>query len=173
MNIPEFTIEKKTVECYKMRSKSGIWADITIDASENTGRIQIASDYGSWQYYWGACGCAFKEFLCGLDKHYVAGKFGASKWFDSTKTVAEYRAVIKENIKDGYISKKKGIDALAELQCLEESSCKEEFCSNLNDCSEIMRLYDHCPSLIYGIDPAFENFWNNTWISFVDYLKVK
>ena len=106
MKTENMTIEKTTVECYRLRHSSGMWADITIDANKETGRIQIASDYGSWQNYWGSCGKPFKLFLQSLDKYYVAGKFGASKWFDAVKTVAEYRAVIKENIKDGYISKK-------------------------------------------------------------------
>lgn len=169
----KFTITKTTVECYKIRHLSGMWSDITIDAKEETGRIQIASDYGEWQFYWGSCGMPFKKFLASLDKHYVAGKFGASRWFDSIKTVAEYRAVIKENVKDGYLTKQKGIKALAELQCLEESSCKEEFCSNLsNDCDEIMKLYDHCPSLVYGIDPSFENFWTKLWPVFINELTI-
>ncbi len=168
----KFSINKTSVELYKIRHESGFcWADITIDANGTTGRISIASDYGSWQYYWGACGESFKKFLCGLDKSYIAGKFGADKWFDSEKTVAEYRRVIKENINDGYISKKKGIEALAELQCLEESSCKEEFCRHLEDCSEIMRLYDHCPSLVYDIEPSFENFWIKLWPILIEQLQ--
>jgi hypothetical protein len=170
MKTKTFTIEKSAVECYKIRN-SEVWADITIDANESTGRIQIASDYGSWQYYWGACGKPFKQFLTELDKYYAASKFGASRWFDSEKTVAEYRAVIKENANDGYISKKKKIDALAELQCLEESSCKEEFCRNLEDCSEIMRIYDHCPALVYGIDPSFDKFWSILWPVFINHIK--
>ncbi len=173
MKISEFTIEKSTVDCYKLRSTSGMWADITIDDNGTKGRIQIASDYGSWQNYWGACGVDFKSFLCGLDKHYVAGKFGANRWFDAEKTITEYRTVIKENIKDGYISKQKGISVLSELQSLEESSCQEEFYRNLEDCSGIMKLYDHCPSLIYGIDPRFNNFWDNIWPIFIDAIKPK
>ena len=52
----ELTVTKSTVEVYKIRSNEFAWADITIDASGNKGRISIASDYGSWQNYWGACG---------------------------------------------------------------------------------------------------------------------
>ena len=78
----KFTTTRSTVECYKIRSDRGLWADITIDANGKAGRVQIASDYGSWENYWGACGSEFKEFLCGLDIDYAAGKFGESKWFD-------------------------------------------------------------------------------------------
>jgi hypothetical protein len=173
MKTEKFTIEKTTIECFKMRSPSGTWADISIDANGKAGRIQIASDYGSWQFYWGACGCEFKEFLCGLDKHYVAGKFGASKWFDSEKTLSEYRAVIKENFNDGYINKEVNDDALAELQQLDGCNDRGEFCRILNDCDEIMRIYDHCPALVYGIDPGFENFWTKIWPRFIEYLKTK
>lgn len=47
-------IEKTQIELYKVRLDGGQgWADISIDAKEKSGRIQIASDWGAWQYYWG------------------------------------------------------------------------------------------------------------------------
>lgn len=166
----KFTITKTTVECFKIRHSSGTWADITIDAKEETGRIQIASDYGAWQFYWGSCGMPFKEFLASLDKHYVAGKFGCARWFDAVKTVAEFQRVIEEDINDGYLNASKGADALDELELLKNSSDQNEFCMTLNDCGQIMKLYDHCPSLIYGIDPSFENFWTKLWPVFIEQI---
>ena len=170
MKDESFTIEKTTVECYKLRNRS-TWADITIDAKEETGRIQIASDYGHWQFYWGSCGLPFKKFLISLDRHYVAGKFGAGKWFDPVKTIAEYKEVVKANIDDGYLNKLDGEEAIGEIDQLLDYTDRSEFCRVLEDCSQIMKIYDHCPALIYGIDPQFENFWSKIWPVFVDQIK--
>ncbi len=74
----KYKITKSTCEVYKLRHECGMyWADITLDCGEKSGRIQIASDYGTWQNYWGCCGCSFKEFLTRLDVEYTAGKFRA------------------------------------------------------------------------------------------------
>ena len=74
----KYTVTKSTCEVYKLRHECGMyWADITLDCASKSGRIQIASDYGSWQNFWSCCGCSFKEFLTRLDMQYTAGKFGA------------------------------------------------------------------------------------------------
>lgn len=79
-------IKEDKVEIYRLRnvgiSKSN-WADIMIDTQEGSecGRIVIISDWGSWKYYWGACGCPFKVFLVELKDtpHYAAQKLGGVK----------------------------------------------------------------------------------------------
>jgi hypothetical protein len=53
-----------------------MWANFTIDAIEETGRIIVSSCYCNFQNYWGACGCCFKEFLTTLDMDYVAKNVG-------------------------------------------------------------------------------------------------
>src|SRR5665648_835244 len=98
MNEENFTIEKTTVECYKIRHKSGMyWADITIDSLGKQGRISISSDYGNYANFWGACGCEFKEFLTGLNLGYAAGKFGADRWFDLDATLKGYKRDLIEH----------------------------------------------------------------------------
>lgn len=167
-----FSIKKSTVECYKIRHSSGMyWADITIDSKENTGRISIASDYGSWQNYWNACGEPFKKFLIGLNMDYVAGKFGCSKWFNSKKTIEEFRASIIENIDNGDLSKEDGKEAFEELQLLEATTNHDEFYRILEDCNHIMKLYDYMPSFVYEIEPLFKNFWELIWPEFVKEIK--
>lgn len=85
----KFSINKNTVEQYKIRHSSGsCWADIVLDSGDGCGRIQIASDFGDWQYYWGSCGCSFKKFLTEIDMGYFAGKVGESDWFDIDATGA-------------------------------------------------------------------------------------
>lgn len=42
------------------------WAVITVN--ERTGMLQIASDWGNWQFRWACPGEPFKTFLVGLDR---------------------------------------------------------------------------------------------------------
>ena len=98
---PNYTITKSNIELYKFRKENGDeWADITIDENGTTGRISIASNWGSWQNYWDFCGRSFKEFLtklnCEYDCEYVANKFGVGRCFDLEKTINFYKNNIIE-----------------------------------------------------------------------------
>jgi hypothetical protein len=164
MEAGNFSIKKEIVECYKIRHSTGkYWADITIDAKEQTGRIQIASDFGSYQNYWGACGCNFKDFLAKLDIEYAAGKFGANKHFDSEKTLKNFKASVLEYRRNGDMSKENARDIFNEIKELEEYIYENEFYINLNNSHALMRFFDWCPHLSYSIHPQFINFWKYIW----------
>jgi len=169
----KFTIKKTTVECYKIRHESNsYWADITVDANESTGRIQIASDFGSWENYWGACGKSFKSFLISLNIDYVAGKFGADKWFDEVATIKQFKREVLEYRKDDSITAEVARKIWNEIIDLEEvGSYENEFSMRLFNGEEIMRFYDYCPHLIRDISPLFRRFWNEIWPVFVEELK--
>lgn len=154
----ELTITKSQVEVYKIRSNEFAWADITIDASGNKGRISIASDYGSWQNYWGACGESFKQFLQGLNIDYAANKFGADRWFDLDGTIK----YLEERIQD-YSTGDDKEGLLNELNDLKDTSGKEEFIHVIQNCDSIMEMEDHMPDLNYSIEPSFKSFWNELW----------
>lgn len=168
METVKFTITKTQIECYKIRSGKGAWADITIDAQGNTGRIQIASDYGSWQYYWGACGERFKRFLADLDIYYAAGKFGEGNWFDLDKTIENLKSRIKEYSAD-YPEKK--AELKSELKELKDSSCKEEFVAKMWQSPEILEMEGHNPEMITDVSPSFKKFWEVLWPVFIEELK--
>ncbi|WP_405329522.1 hypothetical protein [Leeuwenhoekiella sp. LLG6367-2.1] len=162
------TISKKTIELYKIRGEHGIYADISIDDSgNNAGRIQIASDYGSWENYWGACATSFKQFLIGLDIHYTAGKFGADRWFDLDATIES----LKDQIKDYTRDKLELRELNSELSSLKNCSCKEEFIAVMQGCESLMDMTNHCPDLCTDISPAFKSFWLNLWPAFINELK--
>lgn len=163
-----YSIEKSTVECYKIRHSSGMyWADVTIDSQGTKGRIQIASDYGSYQNYWGACGTNFKDFLSRLNIEYAADKFGADRWFDLDKTIASLRIRISENIDN-----KEEISKFAEeLIQLNNSSCLEEFVSIMHDCHNIMDFECGTPDITYGITPQFKKFWKHVWPILLEQFK--
>lgn len=163
-----YSIEKSTVECYKIRHSSGMyWADITIDCQGKTGRIQIASDYGDYQRYWGACGTDFKDFLSRLNIEYAADKFGADRWFDLDKTIACLKARIADNIEDEE-ERKEFADELIQLN---NSSCLEEFCAIVRDCEKIWEFEDGTPEICYSITPQFKNFWKHVWPILLEQFK--
>jgi hypothetical protein len=70
-------VSKATAEVYHLREAGThkTWADIYIhETSEKSGALLIRSDFGSWDYYWGACGHGFKKFLIGLNDSYFSEK---------------------------------------------------------------------------------------------------
>ena len=167
----ELTLTKSTVECYKIRSsKNSNWADITIDSNGSTGRIQIASDYGDWQRYWGACGSSFKEFLTKLNIEYAADKFGADNYFDLDKTINSLKSQIEEFCESESADIKQ--ELLNELKILEkESSCKEEFVHKMWDSPKLLEMTDNSPDLCMSITPLFKRFWDEMWPTFIQELK--
>jgi hypothetical protein len=169
----DYSITKSTVECYKIRSTSihNGWADITIDSKGTTGRIQIASDYGDWQYYWGACGMPFKEFLISLGKDYLAGKFGEDNYFDYNRTIRQYKKDILDYRKDETISAEAARDMWDELENLITYGEREFSVGLWVDCPKLMVFYDNTPTLHRTISPMFELFWNKLWLPFMDELK--
>jgi len=162
-------ITKTTIECYKIRLDNGTYADITIDENGNAGRIQIASDYGDWQNYWGACSTPFKEFLAGLDIHYAASKFGASGWFDLYKTISNLKIRIKE-----YTTDEEEIAALEnELHDLEDSTDKDEFVHKMWYSDKLLEMENSSPDLVMTNHPGFVNFWEKLWPIFIEQIKTE
>jgi hypothetical protein len=175
MDTTKFTLTKSTVECYKIRHASGMyWADITIDAKDKTGRIQIASDYGDWQYYWGACGCPFKQFLTELGIDYVAGKFGEGSHFDEEKTIRHYKQYTIEQRKTDDLSAAEAREIWEDIKFLTNNGSDklDEFCNTMyNECHALMYFFNHQPDTIKIISPQFRMFWDNIWAFFVAALK--
>jgi len=172
-----FSLTKTAVECYKIRQQGGLlWADIVVDASESAGRIQIASDYGSWEKYWGSgtvwdcrnCGGnGFKKFLTGLDIHYAAGKFGEGRWFNQEATINGLKKSVKEY--DG-TKREKGV-MVNEIASLEYCMNQNTFIHMAYDCKTLHKLWDSGPDIETGISPSFLNFWEKLWPVFIDELK--
>lgn len=170
----EFTITKTQCELYKIRHKSGMyWADITLDYEGNTGRIQIASDYGSWQNYWGACGSSFKEFLTKLDIYYTAGKFGTDDWFDLDSTLSSMRNNIKEAVNNKELSKSESKELLQEVESLEQCSSIHEYRDMIyHDCDKLYSFFDAADfPCKKDVSPSFKRFWNEAWAVFINQIK--
>lgn len=168
---PKFSITKSKVECYKIRHTSGMyWADITIDSNGTTGRIQVASDYGDWQNYWGACGCLFKQFLTEIDMHYTAGKFGESKWFDEQKTIQVYKQTIIEWRRNDDIDAERAREMWTEISNLNSSDETAFAYQVMGDCPSFYQ-YSETPEMYHSVSPQFRSFWKNVWPVFINLIK--
>lgn len=166
-------ISKSQVEVYKIRGlKHGAWADITIDANGTTGRISIASDYGSWERYWGACGCSFKEFLCDLDIHYTAGKFGVGNSFDVTATIHEWKRHVFDDRRNEYIDAEKARELYDEINRIgDEAPGLEGVKYMLWNSDHLMNFFGGTPPIQTTIDRSFVRFWDEVWTPFKQELK--
>lgn len=175
MEKKEFKITKSTTELYKIRHESGMyWADIIVDDQDKRGRIQIASDYGSWQNYWGDCGCSFKEFLTKIDIGYFAGKVGEQDWFDQEATHSKIKQDIIESRKDDNIS---AVDARELWDSVNDMfldvANKEGYCHYAYDNNLLWKFYQEPCAFpcITGSSPQFRQFWKEPWQAFIKRLK--
>lgn len=172
----EFKTEVSTVECYKIRRTDGVgyWADINLDLSENGIRIQIASDFGSWQYYWGTPSEDKVKFLAGLDKYYMAGKFGCDKVEDLEKTVLFYKKQVIDFRREEILDAEKARAIWKDIQTLESEAPPLTMASfiyyNLNN---LTSFFIDGLDVVTVIDPGFQRFYEIVWPVFIGQLKER
>lgn len=170
-----FSVTAEQVTCYKVRHSSGFyWADITARVGDHSIGLQISSDFGDWQYYWGATGDDVAAFLKRLGIDYVADKFGADRQFDSDGTIKDLREQLKDYFKyeDGKDIKvkdkrRKCFTALKELEELgdrEESLFQHMYFSSVLSDILGVEYFD----VRRRITPQFADFWKHLWPVFVE-----
>lgn len=165
-NASPFTVEKSTVELYKIRHKSGCyWADITIDAHERGGRICIASDFGNWQNYWGAAGPDFKTFLGEISKDYAATKFGVEEWLDVEGSVKLWKELLLGRRRDEAIDADEARAVYEEIEGLanEDHRSLAVAFANTSFLSPFICRACGMPEFAYKPDPRFTRFWKELW----------
>lgn len=164
--------QKGTAEVYVFTEMGhGLWAKFTVEDLGSRGRLSIASDLGDWQQGWGACGESFKSFLTHLDIGYVAGKFGADRWFDAERTIKNYRADVLESRRSG-LSKETARSIWNEIKTLAGGyQGKNEFAFALYETEYLFRYYNNCPEMYETISPHFHRFWKECWPPFIAELK--
>ena len=169
----QYSIKKSLSQVYKFRRpQASYWADITLDDNGTCGRIQIASDFGAWQYYWGACGCPLKEFLIGLNYHYVAGKFKVEEDFFEDETILRYKKDLLAERRNEGISQQDARLVYDEIQSLYQILTAIGFEHHIVDhCPNLYEFYDYIPPMVMKKQRLFEMFWNSVWQVFVAELK--
>lgn len=166
--IAEPKIEKSQCERYSIRlPKMEGWSEIML--IESTGLVSIASDYGSWSYFWSHHGCkSLKHFLLQIDKHYAWEKFtNAKRTYDHYKTVQDLKEVITQRHIDGLISKDKADNLLF---CADSADSAEDLVRDNDLCEELgfVAAYLH-----YEMDAQFSMFYDRLWTPFKDFLKTE
>jgi hypothetical protein len=161
-----FNVTKSTIELYKIRHASGCyWADITIDANGRTGRISIASDYGNWSNYWGACGSDFKTFLAEIGYDYAASKFDVSEWVDVAGTIQLWKELVCGRRRDDTIVAEEARAIWRDIESM-ASETRHDLLSAFDNTSFLSRfIYKACgmPEFAYEPDPRFKSFWKQVW----------
>ena len=171
-----YNISTTKTETYKIRWKGegyGYWADITLDPNETGGRIQIASDFGNWQSYWGStgkCDNSFKRFLCRIDIEYTAGKFGCSRYFYKDATLDMWEQQYNE---DPFTDQEKHKEFQEEMNVMREEAPSDNggfFTFVYSNCPTIISYFER-PDTLTGIEPRFKSFWKHMWPVFIEQIK--
>ena len=166
-------ITQYKVDVYKIDCPAG-WANITIDASEQQGRISIASSHGNWSNYWGHCRMPFEEFLCGINMEYAADKFGCGSYLDCGATIQEIKRDLLELRRNNpnAISRETARDAWEDIYSLEGIDSADHFYTTYYYTETLSTiLSSDCPTIHTSVHPQFEYFWESIWGHFVTYLK--
>jgi len=169
----QYDITTKPATLYQIRPKKGSgWANITIyehQSKLNGGDLSIQSDWGDWQYRWNNCGESFKEFLCGINLDYMAGKFGVDKHFDFEATVRNWRQQVDDN-EDYWDDDTFILRVRMDINSIEPST-KDGVIHQVYNCNALMDFHGGTPDLCYVIQPQFLTFWNGIWQGFIEHLK--
>ena len=165
-------VTKQNVVVYQLRELGrGGWADITIDEGEKSGRISIASDWGNWSNYWGACGESFIDFICDLDIHYFAGKVGMNRWIDADATMRSWKRQVLEARRREDIEADEAKEIYIEFMELQDCSGRELITAAYEK-EYIGKFFEYQMDTIYDIDPSFKSFWEHAYLPFIEYLKA-
>ncbi len=168
----EYTVEKSTVECYKLRMPDGMYyADITIDCEGKAGRISIASDFGNWSTYWGSAGPSFKEFLLEINMDYFASKVGEDNKLNFERTIFGYKRLIRELRREENIGQQTAREMYDALDDMEEFDTEEAFCNEMYRHKALHELIDGYPDVITEVGIGFRRFWDGPWKIFKEEIK--
>jgi hypothetical protein len=169
-------VTQSTIQLYQLRNiDNGGWADISIDEGKNSGRISIASDWGTWQYYWNSCGKPFKQFLIDLrnDMPYVAGKMNADRWFDFDATIKKLKEDVLVSRRNEQIDKEQARLIYDEIKEI-DNACS---ISDRNHFYDLLATSDNLSEWRYDaetetdVTPQFKAFWQKAFLPFLTYLE--
>lgn len=168
-------ITQNNIQLYELRDiGNGRWADIVIQEGENSGRISIASDFGSWQYYWNSCGKPFKQFLIDLrsNMHYVAGKMNADRWFDFDATIKKLKEAVLVSRRNDSIEKEKARLIYNEIKGIEkEYPSSKKYFNDLYYKSDYLSYWNYEFDAETDVEPQFKAFWQKAFLPFLTHLE--
>lgn len=164
-------ITKNIIEEYRFEENNN-FAEFILKPIDNTGTLIINSSFGTWSYYWGACGMKFKDFLISMqyDRDYLMSKL-SSKVFSLDLTISNIQYdIVKSNFTNDI---KKTL--LNELSVLVKNSSYDgkDFMINYNNyCHKIKyHIYQNdYPSSGADYPNDIKNFYEIFWNEFIIFL---
>lgn len=169
-------IVKKTAEVYELRDGFA-WGHIALVINGETVDVVINSDYGSYAYFWTACGKDPKVFLCQVDMHYAMNKLTSGKMYepDTDKYQSEIKELIIRRRRDGYLDQHQAREAWDGLLAIIDEYGNgdvlfHELISSDWWGSVFFNDFDNLPSA-ERVKPQVSGFWEKIWIPFTQELK--
>lgn len=171
------TVTKSSdLELYQIRGKNFEgWADIVLIIRDKTVSVMIASDYGSFSYYWGACGFDPKQFLISLNWDYAMKNLSDYKNYisDPEANDRKVKRLIIEARRNGSLNNLTARDAWEELTELDSCRNYDLYINELVSSEyfeEVFGEYEHLPDEKTRC-PCCVEFWEKCWIPFTNQLK--
>lgn len=174
------TVTKEAADCYAVRNQHE-WARIFIQGGQATdsrgeprtwGFISVISPFGNFGHYFSHCGPGrFEDFLAGLDRSYLMGKFmglGVTVFDEPETTKALKRLIIQKRWE-------KSIEANEARELFDAVVSVAAECCGRDD---YMRALERdCPSRFWDwelyevacttVNPQARAFWDQIWTPFV------
>lgn len=165
-------INKKISTIYSIKnSEFNTYADINVEFGEQMAKVLINSDFGVFGYNWFHTGKNPKKFLTEIDFHYTMRKFVGDSLYelDVEKTISKIKKNIlylRRNLEINKLEARECFDILKNNDFYDLDSIYTNFLNN-----EIFNII--LPDLDYPKKNCkkYENFWNQLWIPFCDFLK--
>ena len=170
-------ISKQQVEVYTIRTGND-WGQIALVISDPTVNVMANSSYGKYAYFWGACGCHPKEFLCKINRGYALQKMYGNKYLvpDSDKYEEEIKKAIIEARRERDLEPGEARHAwgsmLGILYDYGGGDAMAHELINHEYFEKVFGSYDRLPSATM-INPQCQGFWDKIWLPFVAELKTE
>ena len=168
------SVERNSVNLYQIFPPvKSQWADIIVDDRDKAGRITINSCWGDWNYYWKSCDKSFKQFLIELKtkKEYFAFKMGDNNCFDFEASIVDLKKQVLLNRKNNRLDKLMARLSYNEIVHIERNCPEtvEDLYRQYNATKYL--IYVSCLNLITRISFEFEEFWQEAFLPFINYLE--
>ena len=142
------------------------------------GYFSCVTDFGNYAHLWPPNGWGprdFREFLCGLDSGYVAGKCGVKKVYDGEATAKSIENYIQNELAD----KLRGQDELNLSAQQDELDLLHDECNHVYDIEDFREwCIGTTLSAPYEFrcektDPQWTALWTHTWPRFVAAMRAE
>lgn len=164
------------VERYIIRgagNRRGEWAFIYLD--EEKGTFSAISSFGNYAHIWSHRGGeTLKEFLRDLEFDYFMGKTRGleRERFDFKATIKGMETFVKDQRRQGALSKEEARDAWDDIEALEYGDSVDLFVADVYDSDAICTAYGHDFEgvIVNSPDPQCVGFWEAIWPEFLKQL---